>query len=167
MRIRFTSKSKGDPVPNQKFLTPPLTSRKTQPLLMVSSLKYQDPFSLLNSRSCQEDLTKGLGVRHVFRRRSSVKRGDTPGWFNRPRLNRNVWHIYRTCRLKASKQFKLYGSICKIEPAHLIIDNKGLINKGGPITALSHISIEMQTIIGIISLYDKRQAKNRVDQAIE
>ncbi len=31
----------------------------------------------------------------------------------------------------------------------------------------SHISIEMQTIIGIISLYDKRQAKNRVDQAVE
>jgi len=78
--------------------------------------------------------------------------------------------------LKASKQFKLYGSIvrlsahdevCKIEPAHLIIDNKGLTNEGNHITALSPISIDMQTIIEIISLYDKRQDKNRMDQAIE
>jgi len=44
---------------------------------------------------------------------------------------------------KASKQFKLSGSICKIEPAHLIIDNKGLINEGSHIIVLSHISIEM------------------------
>ncbi len=42
---------------------------------------------------------------------------NIPCWFNRPRLNRNVWHVHGTCWLKAGKQFKLYGSICKIEPA--------------------------------------------------
>ncbi|MBI5796586.1 MAG: hypothetical protein HZA47_09790, partial [Planctomycetes bacterium] len=42
------------------------------------------------------------------------------------------------------KQYPSLGTpICKIEPAHLIIDNKGLLNEGSPITALPHISIEM------------------------
>ncbi len=55
-----------------------------------------------------------------------------------------------------------------------VIDNKGLINERDPqnlIPVLSHISIDMQTIIEIISFYarngNKRQTKNRMDQAIE
>ena len=42
-------------------------------------------------------------------------------WFNRPRLNRNIWHVSLLVHCsKTLIPLKPFGSICKIEPAWIL-----------------------------------------------